>query len=252
MVLPALAVTEEPIKFEIGKRFEDDIWCRVREIVVANKIGLLLTTINLDLGEGRKEEALIYFLSNGTYDVLKNIHSSPGRVELLEESKILDLSAARVGILSTVDALFPEMHTSLAKRGVDIVLISSDYRKANRLILDSGYVLPQLSKNSFFDLLKVATHHSFHLAVADSSGHSMLIKDGEYPSNTYLFSDEEFFKIIEVDSESERIKNLNEYYPFDLDDLLSFVTYMDLERTMQIQNLYTIGRDDNFILRSAA
>ncbi len=239
LVLPALAVTVTLTKFGMEKSFDDDIWYRLKEIVVINKVGLLLTTINLDLGEGDKEEALIYFLSDGSYDIVRNIHRSSGEAGLVKESKILDLPHARIGILSTVDALFPETHTSLAKRGVDIILISSDYERTNKFILDSGYILPQLHKECFLDLLMVATHHGFHLAIADSNGSSMLVEDhGGYTLKTHLFSENKLFEI-EVDSESERFKNLNDYYPFDLDDLLSFIIHIELTDSMGIQALFT-------------
>lgn len=235
LVLPALAVTEKSIKFGIEKIFENDIWNQLKKIVIVNKVGLLLTTINLDLGENNKEEALIYFLSNGSYDIVRNIHGSAGEAGLVKEFKTLDLPHARIGILSTIDALFPETHTSLAKQGVDIVLISSDYKRTNKFILDSGYTLPQLNKECFLDLLKVATHHGFHLGVADSNGNSMLVEDrGGYILKTHLFSENEFLEI-EVNSESERLKNLNDYLPFDLDDLLSFIIHIELTDSMGIR-----------------
>ena len=239
LVLPALALTKTPTKFGFEEVLEDDIWYRLRQIVITHKVGLLLTTINLDLGEGDKEEALIYFLSDGSYNIVRNIHGGIDKTGLVKESKTLDLPHARIGILSTIDALFPEIHTSLAKRGVDIVLISSDYKRTNQLVLDSGHIFPQLNKECFLDLLKVATHHGFHLGLVDANGGCMLVEDcGGYTLQTHLFSENELFEI-EVNSESERLKRLNEYYSFDLEDLLSFIIHIEFPASIGIQTLFT-------------
>lgn len=88
-------------------------------------------------------------------------------------------------------------------------MIFSDYERTNQLILDSGCILPHLNEEIYLGLLNVATHHGFHLAVADSNGTSMLVEDhGGFTMKTLFLNENKLFEI-EFDSESERLKNLN-------------------------------------------
>jgi predicted amidohydrolase len=159
-------------------------------------------------------------LRPGEEPVLRaQIHDAWGMPGSGEPPLYLDLPNARVGLLTGVDLLFPEIATQLAKCGVDIVAVSSVVASDLPPLAEprpSGWSAADLTRT-----WRVRTDQCFHLVGSDAGGTGAIVKDGGCFNLEVIEADQTVpVQMLSLDSSTERKKNLNFYYDFDLQALL--------------------------------
>ena len=218
VVLPGLGVTPGCTAFD-ENWYTQYPWSDLRDFVDLKEIKLLVTTaINNDnnqfgialviMQEGLEpifvDEVHDYFMLSGTYS----------------QPYFIDLPQARIGIMTGIDSLFPEMSTALSKSGVDFLLISSIIG-ANSDMLHNVPLNSSWNKDSLIALWKTRTNHVFHLAAADKTGVSIIVSSKWGSVDQVMLGDSQNPRAqLELDSAAVRSKYLNAYYPFDFVGLL--------------------------------
>ncbi len=217
VVLPGLGITNEPINSDNTGWNTASPWSALQNFVESNSISLLVTTVNERTGNDF-HQSLLLIEPGKAPRLIPQIHDGLNFKGSGNSPVVLDLLSARIGILTGHDALFPETVTSLAKSGIDLLIISSTAGTGINYnnILNINYLW---DINSLKTLWKVRTNETFHLAASDWTGNGMLIKNSGYIEDLKETTDTNPVEVMTVNTGSVRNKYLNDYYQYDISTL---------------------------------
>lgn len=220
VVAPGLGITKEPVVSRNPNWDQASYLVDLQDFVNTKGISLFVTTVN-ELSDRGFHQSLLLVQPGKKPELIQQLHDGIWTKGSGKAPVTLDLLGARIGILTGHDALFPEAVTSLAKSGVDLLLISStagtDLETNEMRGLNYYWNINYLKT-----LWKVRTNEGMHLAASDWTGNGIIIKNSG-------FSIEELKEVnnlnqiaaLTLNSGSVRGKYLTDYYSFDLDVLLS-------------------------------
>jgi predicted amidohydrolase len=219
LVLPGLGVSSEPVDLGDPGWYGASPWREFQQAVDGGPVQLAVTTI-LARDRSRTRPLLLLARPGQPPRLEEQIHETWAAPGSGRPPATVDLAHFRVGVVSGLDFLFPEMSTQLAKSGVDLVVVSSttgipDARRPG----PSGWTVEDLLRT-----WKARTDECFHLAGSDASGYGTLVQDGGcFTLAEHRLSPGQPVQVLELDSATERKKVLNAYHPFDLQTLLAGV-----------------------------
>ncbi|HEX7183598.1 MAG TPA: nitrilase-related carbon-nitrogen hydrolase [Thermoanaerobaculia bacterium] len=222
LVLPGLGISASPVDLGDDGWYGKPPWKDFQEMVDGVPLQLAVTTI-LARGSGSAVRPLLLLARAGQAPLLREqIHEGWGAPGSGQPPITVDLPHARVGVVSGLDLLFPEVATQLAKSGVDLVVVSSTVAAPG--LSQPGPGPASWTAEDLFRAWQTGTGQCFHLAASDASGYGLLVQDGGcYASKAHRVSAEQPYQILDLDSTTERKKILNTYHPFDLQSLLGGV-----------------------------
>jgi predicted amidohydrolase len=222
VVLPGLGITPEPIESSRPRWYTASPWAELQEFVNQHGILLLATTVREKLAKGGPSRiAVLVIQRERPPNLFGQIHDYRGIRGTGLSPSTVDLPHARVAILTGPDSLFPELSTSLVKRGADLVLVSSELGGKARGSVERP-VTGTWDTNALLQAWKTCTDHGFHLAVSDNAGFGLMIQDGGgFPVRKELLNSSRPVQVFDLDTGPIRSKHLNAYYSFDLRALLS-------------------------------
>ncbi|HEX8088668.1 MAG TPA: nitrilase-related carbon-nitrogen hydrolase, partial [Blastocatellia bacterium] len=222
IVLPGLGITQEPIESFKPQWHRASPWGELQEFVDRHGILLLATTVFEKSGKGKpaRESVLVFrrkkparlYAQTHDYGLIAGSNRSPATI---------DLPHARVAVLTGRDFLFPELSTSLAKKGVDLMLVPSSICNTKAMPAWSS-VSGIWNKNALLQAWRTSANHGFHLAAADMGGFGLMVQEGGgFPVRKEILDSQKPMQVLDLDSRPTRSKYLNAYHPFDLETLLS-------------------------------
>jgi predicted amidohydrolase len=219
LVLPGLGISAEPVDLGNPNWYGASPWRELQQTVDSGPVQLAVTTI-LARDKGGARPLLLLARPGQPPRLEEQIHRTWAAAGSGKPPVTIDLAHFRVGVVSGLDLLFPEMSTQLAKSGVDLVVVSSatgipDPRRPG----PAGWTVEDLLRT-----WKTRTNECFHLAGSDASGYGTLVQDGGcFTLAEHRLSPEKPVQVLDLDSTTERKKTLNAYHPFDLRSLLGGV-----------------------------
>lgn len=223
VTLPAYGLTKRAIRTE--NLLKTKCVQELQNIVEHWNIDLLVTQINI---KEKNETAygMLIMQKRELPIVVRQIHDEKSKNKIVlgshEEPFYLDIEKARVGIITGNDYMFPETITSLAKNGVDIVLISSDIIDNEKSVSDYNYVSSSYMKDSISTLIS----HCIHIAISDNSGYSEIIESQWGIAKAIAIKDKgDDLAKMTLDTSLTRNKYLQEYLLTDIETLIS-IDYM--------------------------
>jgi len=222
VVLPGFGITSKPIESSRPRWYTASPWAELQEFVNRQGLLLLATTVREKFARGRPTRIAVLTIQRDIPPHLSGqIHDYGGIRGTGLSAVMVDLAHARVAILTGRDSLFPELSTSLVKKGADLVLVSSDIGgEAHGRFKRT--VPADWDKNALLRAWKTSTDHGFHLAVSDNAGFGLMIQDGGgFPVRKEFLDSSKPVHVLDLDSGPIRSKHLNAYYAFDLGILQS-------------------------------
>lgn len=213
VVAPALGLGRQIIDIKKEDWYKEI--AELQSLVDENKISLFATTVQLSTDVNTI--GLLVVQEGREAQIIPQIHDRFTWLGIGKTPYYLDLPNARIGIVTGTDFNFPETTTSLAKSGVDIILISSDLGKTNEDNSDNYYWNVEQLKS----LILTRSNHCVHLLLADHLGVAMGLRS-EWGTVAELKMTESNKDIVtmELNAVDTRTKYLNRYQPFDLVTLI--------------------------------
>jgi predicted amidohydrolase len=221
IVLPGLGITSAWVNSSDPNWFTATHWSQLQGFIEYNELTLAITTLlEYDWSSHCLYHALLVVRPGKPPLLHRQTHNSLFTKGTGAKPLIIEISNARLGLLTGRDALFPEIATHLVKSGIDILLVSSMVGVATTSHHTN-------SPNYFWDvealhrLWKTRTNHVFHLVASDWTGNGAVIESTWGVIGRYEIVDAANpIKVLDLNSNSVRSKYLNAYYSFDLDSLL--------------------------------
>ncbi len=212
VVIPPDVLNHEPVDFS-GDWDEGAVWAELRKTVARHELQVVVTSAT---GIDNARRLIAVFPQE--VQTRKGIHDTQGSGSLW----ITDTSNHRIAIVQGTDILFPEVATSAAKAGVDVILVPS-----NVIGRDHVDGLGQWRGEDLSDAINVAALNAIDIVAADTSGLAEIINDngGWISSSAVKQADENGTSAAQLllsapESGSRPFRKLNYYYDFDLEVLL--------------------------------
>ncbi|MCX7746613.1 MAG: hypothetical protein N2645_06965 [Clostridia bacterium] len=220
VVAPGLGITQEPVISKNPNWSNASHLADLQHFVDTNEISLFVTTVN-ELSDKGFHQSLLLIKPGKQPELVQQLHDGLCTKGSGRSPLILDLLGSRIGILTGHDALFPEAVTSLAKAGTDLVLVSStagmEMETNNMLGLNYFWNIDYLKI-----LWKVRTNEGLHLAASDWTGNGMIIKNSGFSIEEIKeVNNSQQIGVLTLNSGNVRGKYLFDYFPYDLNTLLS-------------------------------
>lgn len=218
VTLPAYGLTKKALNPR--KLLQYKCVQELQDIVEHRNIDLLITQVNIK-EKNETTYGVLAMQQDKAPIVVNQLHDEITKNKTVfgshAEPFYLDLERARVGIITGNDYMFPETITSLAKVGVDIVLISSDIIDNEKSVDNYKYV----SSDYMEDSMSTLVSHCIHMAISDSSGYAEVIaSQWGIAMDVAITNNGNGSAKATLDTSLTRYKYLQEYLPVDIETLL--------------------------------
>lgn len=225
VVLPGLGLSRRPVESYKRRWANASPWRELQEFANQHDILLLATTVRERFDERKPlRESVLVIQRKSPAQLFGQIHNAGTSPGTGQSPILLNLSHARVAVLTGSDVLFPELSTHLAKEGADLVLVTSDI---NGKALAPAILAPMSGwdKTALLQAWITDTNHGFHLVASDSRGFGLLIQNGGgFIVHKEALDRSNPVHVLSLDSAPIRqSKHLNAYNPFDLNVLLTVI-----------------------------
>lgn len=213
VVAPALGIGTQFFNTQDNGWYEDI--SELQSFVDEKHIALFVTTVQLS--GNPNTIGLLVVQESKKAQIIPQTHDKLNWIGTGNAPYYIDLSHARVGIVTGTDFNFPEITTSLAKNGADVILVSSDLGNEEGVNSDNS----SWTKEQLKSLMLTRSNHCVHLLMSDHLGMAIGLRS-EWGSVAEFYvteSDKDAIKI-DLNASDTRIKYLNRYQPFDLATLI--------------------------------
>jgi predicted amidohydrolase len=226
IVLPGLGLSPRPLD-PLGNPawFTADFWPQVSALVSRDNAQGLVTSVLVHDSESQQLSLDALFIPpKGAPTLFPQVHDSGDLKGSGKAPQLLALEHAEVAVMTGIDSLFPEMGTEVAKSGADLAIIVSALGGRGTAAMEAAGISNSLPRAWTMDELaeqwQDMADGCMHVVAADASAYAFSANQAAFCSQgqttlTYWTS-----QTLSLDTTSQRQKNLNWYYDFDLQTLL--------------------------------
>jgi predicted amidohydrolase len=227
IVLPGLGISPRPLALRANPSwFTADFWPQVSALLQKlNSEGLITSVLVQDKKSGQLSLDALYIPAKGAPTLFPQVHDSGQLKGSGQAPQLLALEHAEIAVMTGIDSLFPEMGTEVAKSGADIAIVVSALGGRGTAAIDAAGISDYLPRAWTIDNLaqnwQDIANGCMHVVAADASGYAFSANQAAYCSQGQTTLTYWSPQTLSLDTTSQRQKNLNWYYDFDLQTLLS-------------------------------
>jgi len=226
IVLPGLGISPRPLDPLTNPNwFTADFWPQVSALVEKfNSQGLVTSVLVRKKKSGELSLNALYIPPKGAPTLFPQVHDSGQLKGSGQPPQLLALQHAEISVMTGIDSLFPEMGTEVAKSGADLSVVVSVLGGRGTAGIDAAGISDSLPRA--WTLEDLARHWQnmangcMHVVAADASGFAFSANQAAYCSAGQTTLTYWSPQTLSLDTTSQRHKNLNWYYDFDLQTLL--------------------------------
>jgi predicted amidohydrolase len=226
VVLPGLGVSITPVDPTKNPTwFKDHPWDQLSAAVAKAQAQGVITSVLVHHGDSSALSLdAVYLPAVGVPTLFSQVHDSGKLKGQGKPPRLLRLQHAEVAVMTEIDSLFPEMGTQVAKSGADVAVIVSTLGGRGTAAIDVSGISASLP--AAWTVGEVAqqwqdmANGCMHVVAADASAFTFSANQAGYcmPGRTTV----SYWtpQAVSLDTASQRAKNLNYYYSFDLETLI--------------------------------